>query len=135
MSVVKLDTMLETAGTKEDALEVGHVPGLQDGGGHTHHQGLAQEIGLVPKIDHALETDLALGLAPDQPVEIAVVHMTEDLAHALFLEIGTALLPDLSQKIEIRIAIVLPTYVRLKFHVFDVLPILSIYIISFKLWI
>jgi len=101
MNVVKLDTMLETVETREDVLGVGHVPELQGEGGHTHHQGHAQEIGLVQKTDPAQGTDLVLGLVLGQPVEIAAVHMTEHHDLDLLQEIGTAHPLDLSQKIVI----------------------------------
>jgi len=107
MSVVKLAIMLETAETKEDVLGTGHVPGLQDEEGHTHHQGHAQETGLVQRTEPAQETDPVLGLGPGQPVEIVAVHMTD---HARILVQGTAHPLDLSQKIGVRLVIVVNKY-------------------------
>lgn len=113
MSVVKLAIMPETAEIKEDVLGVDHVPDHQDEG-HTHHLGHVQETGHVPKTDLARGIDLVPDLVPGRPAEIAVDHMTVDRAHVHLLEIGKDHPLDQCLKIEIKMAIILNSYIELK---------------------
>lgn len=112
MSVVKLATMPETVEIKEDVLGADHVPDLQDEGGHTHHQDQdhVQGIGPVQGID------LVPDRGPDPPVEIGVDHMTVDHVQDQLREIGIDHPLVQYQEIEIRLAIILDSYIMLKDH-------------------